>query len=92
MRHSGSVRLPAEYIRQMDGLEIGPEACSCGAAAWQKRQIIVSDIDTHPYWRSVRDIARCFRLAACWSTPGLSVDQSVLDTLAVYSLSLIQIE
>lgn len=84
LRHSGSVRLPAEYIRQVDGLEIGPEAGSCGAAAWQKRQIIVSDIDTHPYWRGARDIARCFGLAACWSTPILSDDQSVLGTFAVY--------
>ncbi|MEZ5599589.1 MAG: PAS domain-containing protein [Candidatus Competibacteraceae bacterium] len=49
-----------------------------------KRQIIVSDIDTHPYWRSARDIARCFGLAACWSTPILSDDQSVLGTFAVY--------
>ena len=48
-----------------------------------KRQIIVSDIDTHPYWRG-RDIARCFGLAACWSTPILSDDQSVLGTFAVY--------
>ena len=84
LRHSGSVRLPAEYIRQVDGLEIGPETGSCGTAAWQKRQIIVSDIDTHPYWRSARDIARCFGLAACWSTPILSDDQSVLGTFAVY--------
>ncbi|MCB1825111.1 MAG: GAF domain-containing protein [Candidatus Competibacteraceae bacterium] len=84
LRHSGSVRLPAEYIRQVDGWAIGPEAGSCGAAAWQKRQIIVSDIDSHPYWRSARDIARCFGLAACWSTPILSDDQSVLGTFAVY--------
>ncbi|MDG4553026.1 MAG: EAL domain-containing protein [Candidatus Competibacter sp.] len=82
--HNGSVRLPAEYIRQVDGLEIGPEAGSCGAAAWHKRRIIVSDIDSHPHWRSARDIARCFGLAACWSTPILSDDQSVLGTFAVY--------
>ncbi|QQS54781.1 MAG: EAL domain-containing protein [Candidatus Competibacteraceae bacterium] len=84
LRHGGSVRLPAEYIRQADGLEIGPEVGSCGAAAWRKRQIVVSDIDTHPYWRGIRDIARCFGLAACWSTPILSDDQSVLGTFAVY--------
>ena len=82
--HNGSVRLPAEYIRQVDGLEIGPEAGSCGAAAWHKRRIIVSDIDSHPHWRSARDIARCFGLAACWSTPILSDNQSVLGTFAVY--------
>ncbi|MGB5065313.1 MAG: EAL domain-containing protein [Candidatus Competibacter sp.] len=82
--HNGSVRLPAEYIRQVDGVEIGPEVGSCGAAAWQKRRVIISDIDSHPNWRNTRDIARCFGLAACWSTPILSDDQSVLGTFAVY--------
>ncbi len=84
LRHSGSVQLPAEFIRQVDGVEIGPEIGSCGAAAWQKRQIIVSDIDSHPYWRDFRDIARSFGLAACWSTPILSNDRTVLGTFAVY--------
>lgn len=84
LRHGGNVSLPLEYIQSIDGTEIGLETGSCGAAAFQKRRIVVSDIETHPYWAAYRHLALRFGLAACWSTPLLQDDGSVPGTFAVY--------
>lgn len=84
LRHGGNVSLPRAYAQLIDGLEIGPATGSCGAAAFHKRRIIVDDIATHPNWTTHRDIALQFGLAACWSTPLLRDDGSVLGTFALY--------
>lgn len=40
--------LPPAYCAAIEGVEIGPEAGSCGAAAFHGRGVVVEDIATHP--------------------------------------------
>jgi PAS domain S-box-containing protein len=76
--------LPAEYTRALDGLAIGPEEGSCGAAAARGERVIVDDIATHPFWAKYKAIAMPFGLRACWSTPIKDPDGVVLGTFAMY--------
>jgi PAS domain S-box-containing protein len=84
VRAGAAPSLPSEYTAQLDGLVIGPEAGSCGTAAYLGQRVIVEDIATHPYWARYRDIALPFGLRACWSSPILSPEGVTLGTFAIY--------
>ena len=84
LTHAAGQRLPAEFIRGIEGLAIGPEVGSCGTAAFTRLPVVVDDISTHPAWREYRDLALSNGLRACWSTPILAPDGNVLATFAMY--------
>ncbi len=81
---SGS--LPAAYCKAIEGLAIGPEAGSCGTAAYTRKRVVVTDIATDPKWAAYKEVALRFGLRACWSQPIVSRDgKRVLGTVANYS-------
>jgi PAS domain S-box-containing protein len=84
VRHGAAPSLPAEYNRSITGRPIGPRAGSCGTAAYLRRPVFVSDIETDPLWADYREFARPYGLRACWSTPILASDGRVLGTFALY--------
>lgn len=77
--------LPEFYNSAVDGVEIGPEVGSCGAAAYSKQSVVVDNIHQHPNWLSFSDLARQANLHACWSVPILSSTQTAMGTFAIYS-------
>ncbi|RMG91826.1 MAG: diguanylate cyclase, partial [Zetaproteobacteria bacterium] len=77
--------LPKTYNEAVEGLQIGPQAGSCGTAAYRNETVIVSDIATDPLWQDYSEqVIRQFGLKACWSTPIHGRDGRVLGTFAVY--------
>jgi PAS domain S-box-containing protein len=83
--HLASPNVPKAYTGAIDGFAIGPEVSSCGTAAYTGKQVIASDIATDSRWSEFRDIALANGLRACWSTPILSQQNSVLGTFALFS-------
>ena len=57
LRHGAAPSVPAEYARALDGVAIGPEVGSCGAAAFRGSTWRSEDIATHPYWEKYRALA-----------------------------------
>lgn len=84
LRHGAAPSLSQQYISKLDGTRIGPEVGSCGTAAFTKKNVIVSDIETNSLWERYREAARLDKLRACWSTPVLDASGTVLATFAVY--------
>jgi GAF domain-containing protein len=84
LRHGAAPSLPDAYNEAIDGLEIGPNVGSCGTAAHFGHAIVVTDIERNPLWADYRGLALQHGLRACWSTPFLAKDGSVLGTLALY--------
>jgi PAS domain S-box-containing protein len=84
--HSGvGPHLPPTLMRGIEGAPIGPQAGSCGTAAYRRERVIVEDIGTHPAWAAYRNLALPFGLRACWSTPICSPDRArVVGTFAMY--------
>ena len=82
--HGAAPSLPEAYNHAIDGVAIGPTAGSCGTAAFMRRQVIVSDIARDPLWADYRDLALGHGLRACWATPVIASDGTVLGTFAVY--------
>jgi hypothetical protein len=87
LRHGAAPNLPPAYCAAIDGTQIGPDAGSCGTAAYRRIPIYVTDTATDPLWADYRDLAADHGLRACWSTPIFNEDQSVIGTFAIYHLS-----
>jgi two-component system cell cycle sensor histidine kinase/response regulator CckA len=86
VRHGAAPHLPAEYVRALDGSAIGPEAGSCGRAAYLGERVVTEDIAEHPHWAGYRHLALPYGLRACWSSPIFSRSDEVLGTFAMYYL------
>lgn len=84
LRHGAAPSLPARYTDAIDGMMVGPEAGSCGAAVYRKEPVFVADIAVDPIWAAHRALALEFGLRSCWSLPIVSAQGQVLGTLALY--------
>jgi diguanylate cyclase (GGDEF)-like protein len=76
--------LPAAYLAAIDGVVIGPNVGTCGAAAWFGRLTVTPNIAEDPKWAPIRDKAKGAGLAHCWSMPMKTSQGEVLGTLAFY--------
>lgn len=76
--------LPDFYNQAIDGIDIGLGIGSCGTAACTGQRVIVTDIQSHPYWSDYKDLANKADLASCWSEPIVSSEGKVLGTFAIY--------
>jgi hypothetical protein len=85
--HGAAPSLPKSYCNAIHGAEIGPEAGSCGTAAFTGHPIYVSDIAANPLWDDYRHLALPHGLRACWSTPIRDPEGKVIGTFAVYHLT-----
>lgn len=84
VRHGAAPSLPEEFIRAIDGSVIGPQAGSCGTAAFRRERVFVEDIATDPLWQDYKQFALPHGLRACWSTPICDTQNNVLGTFAIY--------
>lgn len=85
LRPAGGHRLPEGFNEAVGGIALGPQAGSCGTAAYRQQPVMVDDVETDPLWADVRHIADRFKIKTCWSTPIMSARGSVFGTIAVYS-------
>lgn len=79
-----STRLPTFFTQAIEGLPIGPNEGSCGAAAALGQRVVVESIATHPNWEPYKALAAQAGLDACWSQPILGSDGRVLGAFAIY--------
>jgi formate hydrogenlyase transcriptional activator len=80
----GATNLPEAFRAATDGVCIGPNVGSCGAAAYLRQSVFVSDILSDPKWVKFKDSAAAAGLRAAWSSPILSHDGKVLGTFCMY--------
>lgn len=76
--------LPDYFIRAIEGTPIKDQMGSCGTAAFRGETIVVEDIQTHPYWKGVRDLTERACLRSCWSQPIFATDGEIVGTFALY--------
>ena len=82
--HGAAPRLPPSYCDVIDGSPIGPNAGSCGTAAYRRHPVYVTDIATDPLWADYRHIALPHGLRSCWSTPIEDPAGNLVGTFAIY--------
>ena len=86
LRHGAAPGLPASYVEAVDGWPVGPASGTCGTAIFRREVVVTSDIQTDPLWEGDYPQAMAARhsLRACWSTPVIAHDGTVLGTFAMY--------
>lgn len=84
LHHVAAPHLPESYVAALDDAPIGPNAGSCGTAAYRKEMVVAADIAHDPRWEKWRALALEHGLRACWSTPILTPERAVLGTFAFY--------
>jgi len=84
LRYGVAADLPEAYRAATDGVCIGPNVGSCGAAAYLRQPVFVSDILSHPNWANFRSVVLQSGLRAAWSNPIMSQDGKVLGTFCMY--------
>jgi PAS domain S-box-containing protein len=83
LHHGAAPSLPVEYSAGIDGVAIGPDAGSCGTAAYLGTPVVAVDIREDPRWVRFRHIASPHGLRSCWSSP-IQGRTGTIGTFAVY--------
>src|SRR6476469_5870209 len=52
LRHGAAIGLSDTYLEALEGLEIGPDAATCGTAGYTGEPYITAAIETDPRWQS----------------------------------------
>lgn len=83
--HSGAENsLPDFYNDAIEGVKIGENVGSCGAAAFLNKPVIVENINAHINWQPYLALTQQANLHACWSIPFTDSYKDVMGTFAIY--------
>ncbi|GMM84514.1 hypothetical protein MTsN2n4_17410 [Pseudoalteromonas sp. MTN2-4] len=83
--HSGAENnLPDFYNDAIEGVKIGENVGSCGAAAFLNKPVIVENINSHANWQPYLALTQQANLHACWSIPFTDSYKEVMGTFAIY--------
>ena len=87
LRHGAAPSLPLSYNESIHGRPVNIYSGPCAMAASLKEQVIAADVASDTRWDTYewRALAMTHGLRACWSTPILSSDETVLGAFAIYS-------
>jgi len=84
LRYAAAPKLSDEYRVATDGVSIGPQVGSCGAAAYLRQPVFVSDVLSHPHFANFKDLIVRTGMRASWSSPIMSHDGGVLGTFGMF--------
>jgi PAS domain S-box-containing protein len=82
--HGAAPSLPADFLRAVDGVLIGPDGGACAAAVHGGQRVVVADIAAQPGATPQAAAALRAGLAASWAEPILGAAGRVLGCLAVF--------
>ena len=87
LQHGAAPSLPLSYNESIHGRPVNLLSGPCAMAASLKEQVIAADVASDTRWDTYewRALAMAHGLRACWSTPILSSNETVLGAFAIYS-------
>ncbi|MBL4649174.1 MAG: PAS domain-containing protein [Aureispira sp.] len=77
--------LPIEFIKEIDGIGVSIDGLPCSVVAATKKQVLIPNLHTNPFYVDCRDLAKQYSITSCWSTPIISSKGAILGTFAFYS-------
>lgn len=83
-RVAAAPHLPAFFNTAIDGLPADGGIGSCGTAVLTGKRVIVSNIQHHPAWAGLNELAANAGLVSCWSEPIINHQGETLGTFAIY--------
>lgn len=74
------------FLEQIQGLQIGPNVGSCGAAAYHGQRIFSEDISTDPNWEKLKNSGFELGFRSSLTLPIFNSDKKVIAVFSVYLL------
>lgn len=84
LRDGGSPRLPADYLKAIDGLRPAPQLGTCCHAAATGEIVFTPDFLTDEKWAELKHLPRSIGYAGAWSVPIKDNNGKVLGTFGTY--------
>jgi PAS domain S-box-containing protein len=84
VKHIAGRTIDSNFMKAIDGIEIGPVAGSCGTAMYTGKSVFVSDIDNDPLWQPYLPLVQQYGYKSCWSVPVKKRIGKIIATFAVY--------
>jgi PAS domain S-box-containing protein len=80
-----SPSLPSRFLTIVrERLLNGPSASRWGATLRSGQTVLCADIQSHPEWQGVSDLAAEHASSACWMTPVFGADGHLIATIGVF--------
>lgn len=77
--------IPDLYNDAINGLPLGATMGAFGEAAATGKRVITPDIQSHPYWSGLKEVAAQAGLASCWAEPIRNRSNYVIGVFAIYT-------
>ena len=84
LRNGSSPKLPADYLRAIDGLRPSPTVGTCAAAAATGSVIMTPDFYADDKWAELKHLPLALGFVGAWSMPIKTADNVVLGTFGTY--------
>jgi PAS domain S-box-containing protein len=84
LRFAAAPGFPPSFAEEAGGIPIGPASGACGAAAFRRATVLVTDVTSDELGREFRDFAAKYEIGGCWSMPIISSGGGLLGTFALY--------
>ncbi|PRY84647.1 PAS domain-containing protein [Mongoliibacter ruber] len=79
-----SPSLPDDYFEEINGIAIGEKAGTCGTAAFLRKRVFVTNVNSDPLWENFSHLGQKYGFKACWSQPIFNSEGEVVATFANY--------
>ena len=77
-------KLRPEFQQAIDGMSPGPQAGSCGTAAFRSKRVVSYDVALDPLWEPFRPFAASHGIRSAWSTPLIDSQGQLLGVFGMY--------
>lgn len=84
LRNGASPKLPADYLKAIDGLRPDARIGTCAAAAATGNVVVTPDFRTDDKWAELRHLPLALGYVGAWSIPIKTRDGRVLGTFGTY--------
>jgi two-component system cell cycle sensor histidine kinase/response regulator CckA len=84
LRRGIAPSLPADFSREIEGLQVAEGSGVCGTAAARGEPVIVVDVRTDPLVKDYRALAEQSGIRAAWSMPVVLANGETAATFAIY--------
>jgi len=84
LRNGASPKLPADYLRAIDGLQPHPTLGTCASAAATGEIVITTDFTADNKWAELKHLPLALGFVGAWSMPIKNKEGKVLGTFGTY--------
>ena len=84
LRNGASPKLPADYLKAIDGLRPHPNVGTCASAAATGFAVLTPDFHAVDKWAELKHLPLALGFVGAWSMPIKTADNKVLGTFGTY--------